>query len=352
MSAHDARVPAQTLCRNGGEDLLTAFNAWRKRNLGLINALAPVFFALVIGARIYIETAVLAPVPYFSYYTLCHHMLWFAGAFLSLMLIIHFATGTPVKDLLILCYGSVLTGVPLLYLLITGQNAELTYLRGGFREILTHALTFVWTYEADRALTMELVLIFTGITGLAYLITRKPGKALFTGVSAYAVLMLWAVQWVGKSPHKYAVFSINTWMVSNCLIAVVLLHVVSLLVAAALWRAGLLQKGKRVWAAAFGAGVLAWIVFSLIMKFTQWFILPFDIAVSGLAVCTDAIILTILFKARKTGVSRIAVGAFVGLFFIQAAVMGPLLVRAEEGLITPGEFANKVKRLEAILPDS
>ncbi|SHJ80752.1 hypothetical protein SAMN02745216_02305 [Desulfatibacillum alkenivorans DSM 16219] len=335
-----------------GLSIIGRFNAWRLRNLIAVNVFAPFFFVLVVGARIYIETELLAPEPYFSYYTLCHHMLWFAGTFLSLMLVIHFIIKTPIKDLFILCYGSILVFIPILYLLLTGQKAALTYLRGGFWEILKHALTFVWTWEADRALSIELGLIFAGITGLAWLITKRPGKAVLTGAVSYSVLMLWAVHWVGKTPHKYAVFSINTWMVSNCLISVVLLHVFSFLVIITIWRAGLFQNAKKAWKAAFITGAAAWIAFSLIMKITQWFVLPFDIAASGLIVFTDAVILTALYKGLKKNISRIALAALIGLFFVQAAVMGPLLIRAEEGLITQGELQNKTKRLEAVLPDA
>ncbi|ACL03875.1 hypothetical protein Dalk_2182 [Desulfatibacillum aliphaticivorans] len=353
MTPHNnGTAPASGRKTAEGLSIIGRFNAWRLKNLIAVNVFAPVFFLMVVGARIYIETELLAPSPYFSYYTLCHHMLWFAGTFLSLMLVIHFIIKTPIKDLFILCYGSVLVFIPVLYLLLTGQKVALTYLRGGFWEILKHALTFVWTWEADRALSIELVFIFVGITGLAWLVAKRPGKALLTGVASYSVLMLWAVHWVGKTPHKYAVFSINTWMVSNCLIAVVLLHVFSFLVVITIWRAGLFQNAKKAWTAAFMAGAAAWIAFSLIMKITQWFVLPFDIAASGLIVFTDVVILTALYKGLKNNISRLALAVLIGLFFVQAAVMGPLLIRAEEGLITHGELQNKAKRLEAVLPDA
>ncbi|MBI9076198.1 MAG: hypothetical protein JEZ02_12370 [Desulfatibacillum sp.] len=328
-----------------------ALNDWREKYLFAINALAPAYFFIFVLGRVYLETAVFAPTPFFSYYTACHHMLWFAGTFLSIVLVIHFVLKIPIKDLVILCYGVTLTGLPLVYALVTGLELRLTYLRGGFWEIFTHALTFVWTYEADRALTGELILIFLGITCLGYLVTKSLGRAILAGVCSYAVLMLWAVHWVGKTPHKYAVFSISTWMVSNCLIAIVLLFAFTILMAVAIWRAGLLSRARSAWIKALAAGVTAWAAFSWLMWRTQWFVLPFDIAVSGLPVFTDVVILTALLKGRKCGVSVLALGIITGLFFIQVAVMGPVLVRAEEGLITHGELQNKAKRLEAIFPE-
>ena len=332
-----------------GAAKVKAANRWRKRHLVAINAVAPAYFFLFIWARVYLETAVFAPIPFFSYYTLCHHMLWFGGTFLTMMLVMHFILKVPIKDLLILCYGVTLTAVPLIYALITGEKLRLTYLRGDFGEIFSHAVTFVWSYKADRALSMELALIFFGITGLAYLISKKPARALLTGISAYTALMIWAVHWVGRHPHKYAVFSVSTWMASNCLIAIILLHIFSFLVVAVVWRAGLLTQGKSVWLQALMAGVLAWAAFSFVMWKTQWFVLPFDIVVSGLPAFSDAALFLALWKGRDRGVSRLALGVFTALFLIQLSVMGPLLVRADEGLITQGELYNRAKRLEAIL---
>lgn len=334
------------LSKNKITRIIKAADAWRKKHLFAINAFAPVYFFMFTLGRVYTETAVLAATPFFSYYTACHHILWFACTFLSIVLVIHLVAGREVKDLLILAYGVTLTGLPLLHAIIAGQNLGLTYLRGSFWEILTHAVSFVWTYEADRALTGELIIIFLGVTGLGYFLSKSVKRALFAGFLSYASLMVWAVHWVGKQPHKYAVFDVNTCLVSNCLTAVVFVHILTFMVFFAVWRAGLFAKSNHVWLFAAMAGALAWAAFGFLVWRSGWFVLRFDVLALGLPVFTDIFLLTAFLLRKKTGLSNIGLAVFALLFAVQLAVIGPLLFKAEQGLITPGERANRAKRLE------
>ena len=326
------------------EKILDNVNSWRKRHLLIINILAPVYFFCFVLGRVYIETALMAPNPFFSYYTACHHMLWFYGTFLSIVLTIHLVLKIPFKDLIILAYGVTLTGLPLIYGAASGQDLQLTYLRGSVWEILTHVSTFVWTYEADRALTGELIVIFTGITGLSWLLSRSFKRGLASGIASYAVLMVWAVHWVGREPHKYAVFGINTWMTENCLLAVFFLNVTSALTFAAAWRSGVFSKGGGSWLAAAVAGLGGWAAFSWWARASGWLILPFDWITAGLPVFTDVFLLTAFFLKSRSRVSKLGLWVFLAVLAVQIAVMGPLLLRREKGLVTPAERHNQIRR--------
>ena len=100
-----------------------------------------VFLFLVIFSRVYLETAVFAKKPFFSYFVATHHCAWFTFVFFYFALCARYILGLKPEKIPYLALLSPVIYVPLLHAWITGANLRLQYIRGDFSKALLDILT-------------------------------------------------------------------------------------------------------------------------------------------------------------------------------------------------------------------
>jgi hypothetical protein len=322
--------------------------AFFAKHPGLFRALtgsAPVFLAAMALFRCYAESALLSPSCFFSYYTAWHHVLWYWSTFSGILLLAHLTWNETVQNLLWLGYGTAAMGLPLVWAAVSGAPLALEYFQGTFSETLFHIVTFCWLYEGARPVAPELMLIFTGMSFLGWLYTGGARRALASGALMYLFVTLMAVQWFGVAPNTVAVWIVASRLTNHALQAVVFLHVFTVMMFLALWRAGAFSSAPGFFRKALGLGVLVLVLFSAAVFWTGWQTALFDAATSGLPVGCDAFIVTALLGKKRHGLPWWGWAALGVLLVMQAAVMVPVFLKQEHGLLPEIDQIARLRRL-------
>ncbi len=299
---------------------------------------APIFFFLTALLRCYLETHIIATRSYFSYFVALHHVLWYFTTILAVILITHLILKVAVEKLLWLMYGAVLLLIPVTVAMVQGEPLLIDYLTGSLSEIITHILTFYFTYQQNMPLRAEITVIFIGMTVVGYFYSRSWWRGLALGAAVYLIGNLLAVSWLGTSPMSKSLFIVHSALLNHPFMAVVCAHALTLVSAVMASRAGLIQGGSRQFLLAAIAAVAVGGVYMAVVAQSGWFSNPIDIVLTSLPLWSTAFAAT-LFRVREAGFSEsVVLGhcARGALFSVGGAGADLLSCRRGKTLDRPG----------------
>ncbi|MCE5264279.1 MAG: hypothetical protein LLG97_12180 [Deltaproteobacteria bacterium] len=293
-----------------------------------IRLAAPFFFLLTALLRCYLETHVIAARSYFSYFVALHHVLWYLSTILAVISITHLILKVAVEKLLWLMYGAVLLLIPAAMAMIQGKPLLIDYLTGSFSQIITHILTFYFTYQQNLPLRAEIIVIFAGMTGVGYLYSRSWWRGLALGAAVYLIGNLLAISWLGTSPTSKSVFVVHSTLLNHPFLAVVFAHILTLVSAVLASRAGLIRGGSRPFLLSAIAAVAVAGVYMAVMAQSGWFSHPIDIVLTSLPIWSTAFAATLWRNSEPASLSRWFWVVVLTLLFFQWAVLGPIYFHA------------------------
>ena len=307
MTAESARYPAKFL--------------W-------LRVFPPVYFIALAWLRCYVETALLAQPPFFGYYIVLQHILWVTMTMLVIILLSHAVLRVPVQNLLWLMYGGTVMLMPLIYTLIFRTPLELNYLRGSLMGIATHIVTFCATYPCNLPLTIELAAIFLGMGIIGYIYTRNWRRALGLAIAVHIMGSVLAIDWFGTGLHSQAIFTISTRLTNHPMLAVIFLHVLSLLVILLLWRGGQLTCDRRLLRSATWA-LGTWIGCAIFAWGTGWFKYGFDCVAAGLPFATGVFLIILFLQHTNPPLSSWTCLCLGVLMILQLMAFMPIFLHME-----------------------
>lgn len=193
-----------------------------KKYAGIIEILLFVFLFSVIFSRVYLETAVFAKQPYFSYFVATHHCSWFTFVFFYFALCARYILGLKPEKIPYLAIFSPVIYVPLLHAWISGEKLKLQYLRGDFSKMVTDIFTFYWFSDQDSFFFFEMVALLIIFAVLSYIVSRSVFRTILNMiVGFYGSMFLAGIQFFGVAPRTKAVFKIHTVFRNHVLLSLV-----------------------------------------------------------------------------------------------------------------------------------
>lgn len=285
---------------------------------------APFFFFFIALFRCYLESNVFVPRPYFSYYVALHHVLWYFTVILFIILTTHLILKVAVEKLLWLMYGAVIIMIPIIVVMIQGKPMEADYLTGSFPEILMHILTIYFTYEKNLPLTVEVIIIFIGMSIIGYLYTRSIIRGLTLGTAIYVGGNLLAISWLGSLPYTKAVFTVQSDLLNHPFMAVICIHAVTFFSYMIIIRANLIKREIRYHLWAVIIAIIAGGVYMLFVKYSGWFTNLFDIVLTALPIWTTAFLVVLYIFRQRVLLNRWFWIIVLTVLLFQWAVLGPI----------------------------
>ena len=193
-----------------------------KKYAGIIEILLFVFLFSAIFSRVYLETAVFAKQPYFSYFVATHHCSWFTFVFFYFALCARYILGLKPEKIPYLAIFSPVIYVPLLHAWISGEKLKLQYLRGDFSKMVTDIFTFYWFSDQDSFFFFEMVALLIIFAVLSYIVSRSVLRTILNMiVGFYGSMFLAGIQFFGVAPRTKAVFKIHTVFRNHVLLSLV-----------------------------------------------------------------------------------------------------------------------------------
>ena len=193
-----------------------------KKHAKIIEICLFVFLFLVIFSRVYLETAVFARKPYFSYFVATHHCAWFTFVFFYFALCARYILGFKPDKIPYLAIFSPVIYVPLLHAWISGENLKLQYLRGDFSKMVADIFTFYWFSERDSYFFFEMIALLIIFTVLSYIVSRSVLRTLLNIIIGfYGSMFLAGIQFFGVAPRTKAVFKIHTVFKNHILLSLI-----------------------------------------------------------------------------------------------------------------------------------
>ena len=188
----------------------------------IIEILLFVFLFLVIFSRVYLETAIFAKKPYFSYFVATHHCAWFTFVFFYFALCARYILGLKPDKIPRLALFSPVIYVPLLHAWISGENLKLQYLRGDFLKMVFDISTFYWFSERDSYFFFEMIALLIIFAVLSYIVSRSVLKTLLNIIIGfYGSMFIAGIQFFGVAPRTKAVFKIHTVFRNHILLSLI-----------------------------------------------------------------------------------------------------------------------------------
>ncbi len=182
-----------------------------KKYAKIIEILLFAFLFSVIFSRVYLETAIFAKKPFFSYFVATHHCAWFTFVFFYFALCARYILGLKASRIPYLALLSPVIYVPLIHAWISDENLRLQYLRGDFSKIVFDIATFYWFSEKDSQFFFEMIALFIAFVALSYFISRSVAKTILNIIAGfYGSMFLAGIQFFGVAPRTQAVFKIHT----------------------------------------------------------------------------------------------------------------------------------------------
>ena len=189
-----------------------------------------IFLFLVIFSRVYLETAIFAKKPYFSYFVATHHCSWFTFVFFYFALCARYILGLKPERIPYLALFSPVIYVPLLHAWISGENLKLQYLRGDFSKMVFDIFTFYWFSERDSYFFFEMIALLIIFAVLSYIVSRSVSRTILNIIIGfYGSMFLAGIQFFGVAPRTKAVFKIHTIFRNHILLS--LIHFTAVIIA-------------------------------------------------------------------------------------------------------------------------
>ena len=181
-----------------------------------------IFLFLVIFSRVYLETAVFAKKPYFSYFVATHHCAWFTFVFFYFALCARYILGLKPDKIPYLAVFSPVIYVPLIHAWISGENLKLQYLRGDFSKMVADIFTFYWFSERDSKFFFEMIALLIIFAVLSYIVSRSISRTILNIIIGfYGSMFLAGIQFFGVAPRTKAVFKIHTVFRNHILLSLI-----------------------------------------------------------------------------------------------------------------------------------
>lgn len=181
-----------------------------------------IFLFFVIFSRVYLETAVFAKKPFFSYFVATHHCAWFTFVFFYFALCARYILGLKPDKIPYLALFSPVIYIPLIHALISGSKLKLQYIRGDFSKALFDILTLYKFSEHDSFFFFEMLAILVIFAVLSYIVSRSVLRTVLNIiVGFYGSMFLAGLQLFGVARRTKAYFPLNTVFKNHILLSLV-----------------------------------------------------------------------------------------------------------------------------------
>ena len=181
-----------------------------------------IFLFIVIFSRVYLETAIFAKKPYFSYFVATHHCAWFTFVFFYFALCARYILGLKPEKIPYLSLFSPVIFIPLLHALISGSKLKLQYIRGDFSKALFDILTLYKFSEHDTFFFFEMLALLLIFAVLSYIVSRSVLRTVLNIIIGfYGSMFLAGLQLFGVAPRTKAYFPLNTIFRNHILLSLV-----------------------------------------------------------------------------------------------------------------------------------
>ena len=181
-----------------------------------------IFLFFVIFSRVFLETAIFAKIPYFSYFVATHHSAWFTFVFFYFALCARYILGLKPEKIPYLSLFSPVIFIPLLHALISGSKLKLQYIRGDFSKALFDILTLYKFSEQDSFFFFEMLALLVIFAVLSYIVSRSVLRTVLNIiVGFYGSMFLAGFQFFGVAPRTKAYFPLNTVFRNHILLSLV-----------------------------------------------------------------------------------------------------------------------------------
>lgn len=169
------------------------------------------FLFFTIFSRVYLETAVFAQKPFFSYFVATHHCAWFTFVFFYFALCARYILGLKVERIKYLTLCSPVIYIPLINAWIEDVPIKLQYLRGDFSKVLFDIFTLYRFSEQDSFFFFEMLALLVIFTVLSYIISRSVLRTVLNIIIGfYGSMFLAGLQLFGVAPKTKAYFPVHT----------------------------------------------------------------------------------------------------------------------------------------------
>ena len=186
--------------------LLLSFKNSKKLTIFLF-----VFLFFVIISRVYLETAIFAKRPFFSYFVATHHSMWFTFVFFYFALCARYILGLKIEKIQYLTLLSPIIYIPLVHAWIEETPVKLQYLRGDFSKALFDILTLYRFSTQDSYFFFEMIALLIAFAVLSYIVSRSVLRTFLNIIIGfYGSMFLAGLQLFGVAPNTKAYFPINT----------------------------------------------------------------------------------------------------------------------------------------------
>ena len=181
-----------------------------------------IFLFFVIFSRVFLETAVFAKIPYFSYFVATHHSAWFTFVFFYFALCARYILGLKPEKIPYLALFSPVIYVPLIHALISGSKIKLQYIRGDFSKALFDILTLYKFSEHDSFFFFEMLALIVIFAVLSYIVSRSVLRTILNIlIGFYGSMFLAGLQLFGVAPRTKAYFPLHTVFKNHLLLSLI-----------------------------------------------------------------------------------------------------------------------------------
>lgn len=294
--------------------------------LPFLEMFAPVYFIIIASLRCYIESHILSPESFFSYYLLSHHVLWFITSILVVILFLHLYLKQSVVSLFWLFYGGSIIFIPILYAYLFNVPMRLEYFSGTFMEIAGYSLTAAYKFTRNRPQFWAIIILDIGIFITGYLYTKSFKKAFITLIGTHFILTVIGTKWFGKYSHTTAVFKINTnfsgqiymsliWLQTSTILSLILIFFEN--------RSKFKMASVIIY---ISTGSFAWLIYTITVYKLGMFRNFFDAATPGILIFTLVLCTFVNIENKKSQISKGINASFFIILAIQGYVIIPLFL--------------------------
>lgn len=193
-----------------------------KNHSKIIEILLFIFLFSVIFLRVYLETAVFAKKPFFSYFVATHHCAWFTFVFFYFALCARYILGLKPEKIPCLALFSPVILIPLLHAWISGSDLRLQYLRGDFSKAFFDILTLYKFSEKNSQFFFEMLALLVIFAVLSYIVSRSVLRSILNIiVGFYGSMFLAGMQFFGVAPRTKAYFPLHTVFKNHVLLSLI-----------------------------------------------------------------------------------------------------------------------------------
>ena len=193
-----------------------------KKYARIIEILLFIFLFSVIFSRVYLETAIFAKEPFFSYFVATHHCAWFTFVFFYFSLCARYILGLKPEKIPFLALFSPVIFIPVIHAWIEEVPLKLQYLRGDFTKALFDILTLYKFSEKNSQFFFEMLALLVIFAVLSYIVSHSILRTVLNIIAGfYGSMFLAGLQLFGVYPKTKAYFPVHTVLKNHVLLSMV-----------------------------------------------------------------------------------------------------------------------------------